>query len=154
MNIYIFLIAGFVAMSSSLPTEGRYRFFQSIGSTQYYIEDYLQANWELAFLICRKRGLHLVSLEQEQDQQRLKEYLSKNDLGNKTFWTSATDKDLDSWFWLDVGEPFKGDSFSSDSENQETHCLAIKEGTFYKTNCTLSNYFICEYRADPTLRYY
>ncbi|XP_019870332.1 uncharacterized protein LOC109598853 [Aethina tumida] len=152
MNLYTSLIVTIISVTTALPPNSQHRFLTSIGDRQYYIENYLKANWELAFLTCRKRGLHLVSLEEKTYLKQLKDYLSKNDLRDKSFWTSATNKNLDSWYWFGVGEPFK-DDIEGDSNNEGGHCLTMKGDFFHSTNCNSTNYFICEYIPNPSSRY-
>lgn len=67
------------------------------------------------------------------------------ELKEKSFWTSGTAMNLESWYWLDVGKFFKG-KIEGEVENGVHDCLTLKGDVFYQRNCSSNNHFICELR--------
>ncbi|XP_019875234.2 uncharacterized protein LOC109603198 [Aethina tumida] len=154
MNSKKFLVILLLGASFAFPVDDRHRFFTDIGNSQYYIQDILKANWQTAFMLCRKHGLHLLSVD-KQSQISLIEFLSQKEWKEKLFWTSGTDSLLTSWYWIDIGEPFEEVSTElEDDYNTDNHCLGVKGKTFYRANCNSTYHFICEYRIDPSSRYF
>ena len=52
----------------------------------------IQANWYKAEQYCRYHGMHLASVNSEEEQKNLEEHITSFGMGNEHFWSSGTDQ--------------------------------------------------------------
>jgi len=128
-----------------------------LGDRMYYFGLFQKANWFKAGQFCRYHGLHLVSLETSEENQRLEEYLRQQGLLAEHFWTAGTDQGEEGkFFWVGTGRQIGFANWNAGEPNnfkyengEEEHCLELwdRDTKGLKWNdspCSFETYFICE----------
>jgi len=129
----------------------------SLGHKKYYIGLFFKANWFKAKQFCRYHGLHLASINAEEEQTLLEEHINNIGMGEEHFWTSGADQaEEGSFFWMSNGKPITYANWNSGEPNnfrydngEEEHCLELwdRDGDGLRWNdtpCSFETYFICE----------
>ncbi|KAJ8940565.1 hypothetical protein NQ318_012964 [Aromia moschata] len=69
-----------------------------------HINTYLQSNFFRAMQYCRQQGMHLVSISNHAEQDRLGKFAAEIGARNGRFWTSGTNFIEDNQFvWMSTG---------------------------------------------------
>merc|ERR1719481_952159 len=84
------------------PTKSRFSMpLTTLGVKKYYLGIFFKANWARAAQYCRYHGMHLASVNTEEEQRQLEEHIQSLGFGHEHFWTSGTDQAEEGKF-LDV----------------------------------------------------
>ncbi|XP_017116516.1 C-type lectin 37Db-like [Drosophila elegans] len=118
--------------------------FEKIGSRFFYIVKDVKHNWTDAGVVCRQKGGHLASIENQEEfnaiVSKLKYsepyFLGLNDRAKRGDFVSKASGKRSSFFNWDQGEPHY--------QNESEACVAIIEGVMRVHNCTYKKYFICQ----------
>jgi len=130
---------------------------QTLGGKEYYIGIFFKANWYKAEQYCRYHGMHLASINSEEEQKNLEEHITSFGMGNEHFWSSGTDQGEEGKFvWMSTGRPLTYENWNAGEpnnfqyENGETeNCLELwnRDGKGLRWNdtpCSFESYFLCE----------
>ncbi|XP_045479164.1 lectin subunit alpha-like [Harmonia axyridis] len=124
-----------------------------LGGHFYYFETYFKANFFKAMQFCRDRGMNLLSIESEDENKRISEYLLKHANGIEEFWTSGTDLGEEGKFvWLSTGKYFTFTYWSYPQPDNAgklgEDCVEIwklpDRWAWNDNKCTIEFHFICE----------
>merc|ERR1711872_1114367 len=128
-----------------------------IGEKKYYIGMFFKANWYKSSQYCRFHGMHLASINSEEEQNNLEEHIQSIGMGEEHFWTSGTDQaEEGSFFWMSTGKPITYENWNSGEPNnfqyengEEEHCLELwnRDGKGLRWNdtpCSFETFFVCE----------
>merc|ERR1712036_114795 len=76
----------------------------SLGAKKYYLGIFFKANWYKAEQYCRFHGMHLASVNSEEEQRNLEDHITSFGMGNEHFWSSGTDQGEEGKFvWMSTG---------------------------------------------------
>ncbi|XP_001950803.2 collectin-10 isoform X1 [Acyrthosiphon pisum] len=127
------------------------------GDKKLYLGIFFKANWYKAAQYCRYHGMHLASISNQEENDKLEKYIKDNGLGHEHFWTSGTDQaEEGSFFWLANGRPIGYTNWNAGEPNnfkyengEEEHCLELwnRDGKGLKWNdspCSFETFFVCE----------
>lgn len=128
-----------------------------LADKQFYIGLFFKANWYKAEQYCRFHGMHLASINSEDEQRNLEDHIQSIGMGNEHFWSSGTDQAEEGKFvWLSTGRPLTYENWNSGEPNNfeyengvGEHCLELwnRDGKGLKWNdtpCSFESYFVCE----------
>lgn len=128
-----------------------------LGSKKYYLGIFFKANWYKAEQYCRFHGMHLASINKEDEQKDLEEHIESFGMGHEHFWTSGTDQaEEGKFFWMSTGKPVTYENWNAGEPNnfryengEEEHCLELwnRDGKGLRWNdtpCSFETFFVCE----------
>ncbi|XP_071454358.1 C-type lectin 37Db isoform X1 [Hetaerina americana] len=128
-----------------------------LGEKRYYLGIFFKANWYRAAQYCRYHGMHLASIESQEESDKLEKHIKDYGLGLEHFWTSGTDQGEEGvFFWLSNGRPVTYTNWNAGEPNnfryengEEEHCLELwnRDGKGLKWNdtpCSFETFFVCE----------
>lgn len=128
-----------------------------LGSKKYYLGIFFKANWYKAEQYCRFHGMHLASINREDEQKDLEEHIESFGMGHEHFWTSGTDQaEEGKFFWMSTGKPVTYENWNAGEPNnfryengEEEHCLELwnRDGKGLRWNdtpCSFETFFVCE----------
>merc|ERR1712186_105357 len=100
-----------------------------LGEKKYYLGIFFKANWYKAEQYCRFHGMHLASINSEEEQRNLQEHIQSFGMGHEHFWTS--------------GKPVTYEN------GEQEHCLELwnRDGKGLRWNdtpCSFETFFVCE----------
>jgi len=129
----------------------------TLGTKKYYLGIFFKANWARSAQYCRYHGMHLASVNTEEEQRKLEEHIQSLGLGREHFWTSGTDQaEEGKFFWMSTGKPLTYENWNTGEPNnykyeggELEHCLELwnRDGKGLKWNdspCSFETFFICE----------
>lgn len=128
-------------------------FTANLGGKIYYFAILEKANFFEAIQFCKKHGMELASLETEEENEIILDYMKTKLDKMDRFWISGNDLAKEKHFtWLSTGEPFTftywGISQPDDDVGDED-CVEIRNFgklVWNDESCLLSQNFICESR--------
>jgi len=140
------------------PTKSRFTMpLTTLGVKKYYLGIFFKANWARAAQYCRYHGMHLASVNTEEEQRQLEEHIQSLGFGHEHFWTSGTDQaEEGKFFWMSTGKPVTYENWNAGEPNnyryeggELEHCLELwnRDGKGLKWNdtpCSFETFFICE----------
>ncbi|XP_014207841.1 macrophage mannose receptor 1-like [Copidosoma floridanum] len=122
-----------------------------------YLGIFFKANWYRASQYCRYHGMHLASINSQEENDKLEKHIRDFGLGHEHFWTSGTDQaEEGTFFWMANGRPVTFENWNTGEpnnfryeNNEEEHCLELwnRDGKGLKWNdspCSFETYFVCE----------
>jgi len=128
-----------------------------LGKKQYYLGIFFKANWYKAEQYCRFHGMHLASINTEEEQRNLEEHIQSFGMGHEHFWTSGTDQaEEGKFFWMSTGKPMTYENWNAGEPNnfqyengEQEHCLELwnRDGKGMRWNdtpCSFETFFVCE----------
>ncbi|KAL7301824.1 C-type lectin 37Db-like [Trichogramma pretiosum] len=128
-----------------------------LGEKRYYLGIFFKANWYRAAQYCRYHGMHLASINSQEENDKLEKHIKDFGLGHEHFWTSGTDQGEEgTFFWMANGRPVSFENWNTGEPNnfryengEEEHCLELwnRDGKGLKWNdspCSFETYFVCE----------
>ncbi|XP_049811151.1 mannose-binding protein C [Schistocerca nitens] len=128
-----------------------------LGEKRYYLGIFFKANWYRAAQYCRYHGMHLASINSQEENDRLEKHIRDFGLGHEHFWTSGTDQaEEGTFFWMATGRPITFTNWNTGEPNnfryengEEEHCLELwnRDGKGLKWNdspCSFETFFVCE----------
>ncbi|XP_020800741.1 C-type lectin domain family 4 member G-like isoform X2 [Drosophila serrata] len=125
--------------------------FQTIGSKSYYIEDNRTVTWTTAVMKCRDMNAHLVSLQNEDEWNALRENLNQE----HSYWTDINDRAEENEFVSETTDrraPFlQWDENEPNSSPGAEDCVELRSDHDFRMNdvyCLEFKYFICEKRNN------
>ncbi|XP_016991021.1 accessory gland protein Acp29AB-like [Drosophila rhopaloa] len=118
--------------------------FTRLGSRLIYIEKEIKKSWDAAEETCREMGGHLATIQSESDFNAIKKELSKN----FSYWLGITDVAKEGEY-VSVATGKSAPFFKWESEQPNNlfgtdNCVDIYNGEMYDSDCSTSQYFICE----------
>jgi len=129
----------------------------SLGAKKYYLGIFFKANWYKAEQYCRFHGMHLASINSNDEQQNLEEHIQSFGMGHEHFWTSGTDQGEEGrFFWMATGKPMTYENWNAGEPNnfqyengEQEHCMELwnRDGKGMKWNdtpCSFETFFLCE----------
>jgi len=129
----------------------------TLGTKKYYLGIFFKANWARSAQYCRYHGMHLASVNTEEEQRKLEEHIQSLGFGHEHFWTSGTDQaEEGKFYWMSTGKPLTYDNWNAGEPNnykyeggELEHCLELwnRDGKGLKWNdtpCSFETFFICE----------
>ncbi|GAB6022333.1 hypothetical protein CHUAL_006455 [Chamberlinius hualienensis] len=148
--------------SSSTSSTLKWRMpLANLGNKSYYLGIFFKANWYRSYQFCRYHGLHLVSIESQEENQRLEDYIKTEGLMAEHFWTSGTDQSEEgSFFWMGTGRPLTYTNWNAGEPNnfkyengESERCVELwnrdaKGLRWNDSPCSFETYFICEKIED------
>ncbi|XP_017770304.1 PREDICTED: C-type lectin 37Da-like [Nicrophorus vespilloides] len=150
-----FFLASFVFVAVQTYTIQRQSPFHfQYKNKLYYIETFYKANYYKAFMSCRKLGMNLVSIDSEDEFDKLHSFIkfsTKNENG-MAFWTSAAAIEPLQFHWMLTGYPLRLASkwLPGEPNNKDgnEYCLEVriqnKDLIMNDENCNNQVYYICE----------
>lgn len=140
------------------PTSSRFSLpLTTLGVKKYYLGIFFKANWARSAQYCRYHGMHLASVNTEEEQSNIEEHIQSIGFGHEHFWTSGTDQaEEGKFFWMSTGKPLTYENWNSGEPNnyqyeggELEHCLELwnRDGKGLKWNdtpCSFETFFICE----------
>ncbi|KAF4518173.1 hypothetical protein B566_EDAN007865, partial [Ephemera danica] len=102
-----------------------------------------KSTWDEASTFCRNLGLFLVSIEDETENELIKNHIVTN-LGSKEYWTSGTDfTNENSWIWSSTGQPviFTDWLFGEPNNangNEEVIKITLNNGVLAWNDCAIN----------------
>eukprot|EP00090_Calanus_glacialis_P002633 TRINITY_DN11969_c0_g1_i8.p1 TRINITY_DN11969_c0_g1~~TRINITY_DN11969_c0_g1_i8.p1 ORF type:complete len:277 (-),score=48.17 TRINITY_DN11969_c0_g1_i8:110-940(-) len=144
--------------SMQSPTSSRFAMpLTTLGVKKYYIGIFFKANWARSAQYCRYHGMHLASVNTEEEQNNIEEHIQSLGFGHEHFWTSGTDQaEEGKFFWMSTGKPLTYENWNTGEPNnyeyeggELEHCLELwnRDGKGLKWNdtpCSFETFFICE----------
>ncbi|XP_054288450.1 C-type lectin 37Db isoform X2 [Macrosteles quadrilineatus] len=128
-----------------------------LGEKRYYLGIFFKANWYRAAQYCRYHGMHLASINSQEENDKLEKHIRDFGLGHEHFWTSGTDQaEEGTFFWMSTGRPVTFTNWNTGEPNnfryengEEEHCLELwnRDGKGLKWNdspCSFETFFVCE----------
>lgn len=128
-----------------------------LGQKKYYLGIFFKANWYKAEQYCRFHGMHLASINKEQEQNDLENHIESFGMGHEHFWTSGTDQGEEGkFFWMSTGKPVTYENWNAGEPNnfryengEEEHCMELwnRDGKGLRWNdtpCSFETFFVCE----------
>jgi len=128
-----------------------------LGEKKYYLGIFFKANWYKAEQYCRFHGMHLASINSEEEQRNLQEHIQSFGMGHEHFWTSGTDQaEEGKFFWMSTGKPVTYENWNAGEPNnfqyengEQEHCLELwnRDGKGLRWNdtpCSFETFFVCE----------
>ncbi|XP_021923172.1 C-type lectin 37Db-like isoform X3 [Zootermopsis nevadensis] len=128
-----------------------------LGEKRYYLGIFFKANWYRAAQYCRYHGMHLASINSQEENDKLEKHIRDFGLGHEHFWTSGTDQAEEGvFFWMSTGRPVTFTNWNTGEPNnfryengEEEHCLELwnRDGKGLKWNdtpCSFETFFVCE----------
>ncbi|XP_069688151.1 C-type lectin mannose-binding isoform-like isoform X4 [Periplaneta americana] len=129
-----------------------------LGEKRYYLGIFFKANWYRAAQYCRYHGMHLASINSQEENDKLEKHIRDfAGLGHEHFWTSGTDQAEEGvFFWMSTGRPVTFTNWNTGEPNnfryengEEEHCLELwnRDGKGLKWNdtpCSFETFFVCE----------
>jgi len=128
-----------------------------LGEKKYYLGIFFKANWYKAEQYCRYHGMHLASINSEEEQKHLQEHIQSFGMGHEHFWTSGTDQaEEGKFFWMSTGKPVTFENWNAGEPNnftyengEQEHCLELwnRDGKGLRWNdtpCSFETFFVCE----------
>ncbi|GLG95258.1 C-type lectin 37Db [Gryllus bimaculatus] len=139
-----------------------------LGEKRYYLGIFFKvgditANWYRAAQYCRYHGMHLASINSQEENDKLEKHIRDfggylmDGLGNEHFWTSGTDQAEEGvFFWMSTGRPITFENWNAGEPNnfryengEEEHCMELwnRDGKGLKWNdspCSFETFFVCE----------
>jgi len=128
-----------------------------LGEKKYYLGIFFKANWYKAEQYCRFHGMHLASINSEEEQKNLQEHIQSYGMGHEHFWTSGTDQaEEGKFFWMSTGKPVTYENWNAGEPNnfqyengEQEHCLELwnRDGKGLRWNdtpCSFETFFVCE----------
>jgi len=128
-----------------------------LGNKKYYLGIFFKANWYKAEQYCRFHGMHLASINKEEEQKDLEDHIESFGMGHEHFWTSGTDQaEEGKFFWMSTGKPVTYENWNAGEPNnfryengEEEHCLELwnRDGKGLRWNdtpCSFETFFVCE----------
>ncbi|XP_066995797.1 low affinity immunoglobulin epsilon Fc receptor [Anabrus simplex] len=128
-----------------------------LGEKRYYLGIFFKANWYRAAQYCRYHGMHLASINSQEENDKLEKHIRDFGLGHEHFWTSGTDQaEEGTFFWMATGRPITFTNWNTGEPNnfryengEEEHCLELwnRDGKGLKWNdtpCSFETFFVCE----------
>jgi len=132
------------------------------GDKRYYLGIFFKANYFRATQYCRFHGMHLASINSQEENDKLEKYIKDFGLGHEHFWTSGTDLAQEGqFFWMSTGRPITFTNWNAGEPNnfqyengEEENCMELwnRDGKGLKWNdspCSFETYFVCE-THEPT----
>eukprot|EP00090_Calanus_glacialis_P041261 TRINITY_DN7261_c0_g1_i2.p1 TRINITY_DN7261_c0_g1~~TRINITY_DN7261_c0_g1_i2.p1 ORF type:complete len:318 (-),score=48.46 TRINITY_DN7261_c0_g1_i2:279-1232(-) len=129
----------------------------ALGKKEYYLGIFFKANWYKAEQYCRFHGMHLASINSDDEQRNLEEHITSFGMGNEHFWSSGTDQaEEGKFFWMSTGKPLTFENWNAGEPNnfkyengEGENCLELwnRDGKGLKWNdtpCSFESYFVCE----------
>lgn len=129
----------------------------TLGSKKYYLGIFFKANWARSAQYCRYHGMHLASVNTEEEQRNIEEHVQSLGFGHEHFWTSGTDQaEEGKFFWMSTGKPITYENWNAGEPNnfqyengEEEHCLELwnRDGKGLRWNdtpCSFETFFVCE----------
>jgi len=129
----------------------------TLGNKKYYLGIFFKANWYKAEQYCRFHGMHLASVNSENEQKNLEEHIQSFGMGHEHFWTSGTDQaEEGKFFWMSTGKPMTYENWNAGEPNnfqyengEQEHCLELwnRDGKGLRWNdtpCSFETFFVCE----------
>ncbi|CAH1099002.1 unnamed protein product [Psylliodes chrysocephalus] len=90
-------------LSAVLPARKTLNSFRYLGKV-YYINTVFQANFYTALHFCRQQGMHLLSISNEAENQKIGNMIKEKGYIGYRFWTSGTNlADKRKWVWSSTG---------------------------------------------------
>jgi len=140
------------------PTKSKFSMpLTTLGVKKYYIGIFFKANWARSAQYCRYHGMHLASINTEEEQKKLEDHIQSLGFGHEHFWTSGTDQaEEGKFFWMATGKPLTYENWNIGEPNnyeyeggEREHCLELwnRDGKGLKWNdtpCSFETFFICE----------
>ncbi|KAG5866915.1 hypothetical protein JTB14_001413 [Gonioctena quinquepunctata] len=120
------------------------------GKKSYYIGNIFKGNFFHAQQFCRYHGMHLLSIATTEENEFVKEEISKSGDGGKSFWTSGTRlPDSQKWIWMSTGKSVVFSSWDNgEPKDKDKECIEIlisNENLVWKNvDCWEDLYFVCE----------
>ncbi|XP_058802828.1 C-type lectin 37Db-like [Phymastichus coffea] len=128
-----------------------------LGEKRYYLGIFFKANWYRAAQYCRYHGMHLASINSQEENDKLEKHIRDFGLAHEHFWTSGTDQaEEGTFFWMANGRPITFENWNAGEPNnfryengEEEHCLELwnRDGKGLKWNdspCSFETFFVCE----------
>ncbi|XP_045478905.1 pulmonary surfactant-associated protein A-like [Harmonia axyridis] len=123
-----------------------------LGGHYYYFVTHVKANYFVAMEICRNHGMTLLSIESEEENTRIINYIIKYLSKIEHFWTSGGDLGQEGRFvWLATGKPYNYTHWSPPNPDNAggEHCMEIwkigdKHYIWNDKACNNDYHFICE----------
>ncbi|CAH1098999.1 unnamed protein product [Psylliodes chrysocephalus] len=145
-------------LSPVLPARKTVNWFNYLGKV-YYVDSIFQTNFYSAMQFCRQQGMQLLSINNDEENQRIGNFIKDKGFTFNRFWTSATNlADKKKWVWLSTGNqvtffkwyPGEPNKALNDSENCiEAGWFGTAGFTWNDLNCSRTDkYFICEATTD------
>jgi len=129
----------------------------TLDKKKYYIGLFFKANWYKAEQYCRFHGMHLASINSEEEQRNLEDHITSFGMGDEHFWTSGTDQaEEGKFFWMANGKPITYENWNTGEPNnfvyengEAEHCLELwnRDGKGLRWNdtpCSFETFFVCE----------
>ncbi|XP_022227637.2 C-type lectin 37Da [Drosophila obscura] len=125
---------------------------------KYALGTFAKVNWYQAQATCASYGYTLVSINTENDQRALRNFLytrahSQLQLLSEPLWTSGTDlANPDNWIWFSNGRTFTYRNFQNGLSyypSNGSDCLGVYAitGAWVNADCREQRYFVCEKRC-------
>uniref|UniRef100_A0A1A9X2Y7 C-type lectin domain-containing protein n=1 Tax=Glossina brevipalpis TaxID=37001 RepID=A0A1A9X2Y7_9MUSC len=163
LTISIFVVSGLrsdivVKLLDDIPSDLNYEPFKRVGEKLLYFSDET-ANWFKANNICRSIKGFLVSIDNENAWDTIKEYLTNEITDKRRWWISANDLDSEGNFvWANTGTPMEYNAFAKSQPddygtNEDCVHLRFKEAKYEMNDmdCRRENHFICERETPLTI---
>lgn len=100
--------------------------------------------------MCEKDGAHLAYVENEEENNYIKQYLLEHKVGDSV-WFGLTDQDREGeWKYIGtnkVATYFDWDTNEPSNYKNSEHCAqfrAVKDFRWNDNKCSLAKYFLCE----------
>ncbi|XP_056637528.1 perlucin-like isoform X2 [Diorhabda sublineata] len=148
-------------LSPVLNTNKRTLNWFSFAGKTYYVDTVFKANFYKSLQFCRQQGMHLLSINSQQENDRIGKFIQDNGLGYGHYWTSATNLVGDNeWVWLSTGQNMRyanwypGEPSGKNSQNGSENCVEARHWahpsgfTWNDIDCLTERYFICESIED------
>ncbi|KAG5900637.1 hypothetical protein JTB14_005914 [Gonioctena quinquepunctata] len=145
-------------LSSALSTRKQSNWLTFAGKT-YYFDTVFKANFYRATQYCRQQGMHLLSISNQHENDRIGKFITDNGLTSGHFWTSASNlaDPPHEWVWLSTGNHMIYTNWYPGEPNGNTNttenCVEVRywgsDGfTWNDLRCSAELLFICESTND------
>lgn len=116
---------------------------------------FLQQNWYVAFKICKRNKMDLITINNEEQFNNVQSAIraSGHNQSSDLYWTSGTDLGIENnFFWSTNGENIEFDVWNHgqpDNSGGNENCVELRynKKNAYKlndNNCVVKNFFICQ----------
>ncbi|XP_017770305.1 PREDICTED: C-type lectin 37Da-like [Nicrophorus vespilloides] len=150
-----FFLASFVLVAVQAHTlQRRSPFHFQYKNKLYYIETFYKATFYKAFMSCSKLGMNLVSIESDDEFDKLHEFIKTNTKyeHGMAFWTSAAAMEPLQFHWMLSGYPVglasKWLPGEPNNKQGNEYCMHLwvhnKKLVMNDESCTTQAFYICE----------
>ncbi|XP_031634255.1 lectin subunit alpha-like [Contarinia nasturtii] len=119
------------------------------GNTKrYHMEPFFKTNWYRSMAFCHNMGMRLISIQSEEEQEKIVNIINEAGHHDESFWMAATNLGDTIFYWFDTGKKISFKNWArGEPDNDRRQCIALyneKELLWNDIDCNEQHRIICE----------